>query len=235
MKKTLTVMAIVLMAAVVAFPCAAHAYLTLYLDDNVGHSVTIVDGGVGDTNPNTGAITYGGPVGGWTFNVTTAITTPLVGGPFHVIMDLNSVDMSGGPGTLTLMFNNTGFTLPSLNNLASMHIGGTIGLTTPGTVTYSSYFDSTNSSFLPPTVNGSIMGPLVYSGIGAFGGTLTSNIATGTDPFALTQVVTIQHNASGLTSFNASLDIVPLPASVLLLGSGLLGLVGLGWRRRKES
>ena len=29
---------------------------------------------------------------------------------------------------------------------------------------------------------------------------------------------------------------VPLPPSVLLLGSGILGLVGLGWRRaRKES
>ena len=28
---------------------------------------------------------------------------------------------------------------------------------------------------------------------------------------------------------------VPLPPSALLLGSGLLGLVGLGWRRRKES
>jgi hypothetical protein len=28
---------------------------------------------------------------------------------------------------------------------------------------------------------------------------------------------------------------VPLPPSVLLLGTGILGLAGLGWRRRKES
>ena len=28
---------------------------------------------------------------------------------------------------------------------------------------------------------------------------------------------------------------VPIPPSAMLLGSGLLGLVGLGWRRRKES
>jgi hypothetical protein len=27
---------------------------------------------------------------------------------------------------------------------------------------------------------------------------------------------------------------VPIPPTVLLLGSGLLGLVGLGWRRRKS-
>jgi hypothetical protein len=28
---------------------------------------------------------------------------------------------------------------------------------------------------------------------------------------------------------------VPLPPTVLLLGSGLLGLVGLGWRRNKKN
>jgi hypothetical protein len=32
----------------------------------------------------------------------------------------------------------------------------------------------------------------------------------------------------------SDVDAVPLPPSALLLGSGLLGLVGLGWRRRKE-
>jgi hypothetical protein len=45
--------------------------------------------------------------------------------------------------------------------------------------------------------------------------------------------------ASG-TDFNPGVDnltfqSVPLPPSVLLMGTGLLGLVGLGWRRRKES
>ena len=34
---------------------------------------------------------------------------------------------------------------------------------------------------------------------------------------------------------DVSLTAVPLPPSALLLGSGLLGLVGLGWRRRQTS
>jgi len=50
----------------------------------------------------------------------------------------------------------------------------------------------------------------------------------------------IAHNPVGSTGWVESQDYiirspVPLPPSVLLLGSGLLGLVGLGWRRsRKE-
>jgi len=36
-------------------------------------------------------------------------------------------------------------------------------------------------------------------------------------------------------SRNFDVTPVPLPPSVLLLGSGLLGLVGLGWRRKKTS
>jgi hypothetical protein len=34
---------------------------------------------------------------------------------------------------------------------------------------------------------------------------------------------------------DVSVNAVPLPPSALLMGTGLLGLVGLGWRRRKES
>jgi hypothetical protein len=37
----------------------------------------------------------------------------------------------------------------------------------------------------------------------------------------------------GLTYTPGGDPVVPIPPTVLLMGSGLLGLVGLGWRRRK--
>jgi hypothetical protein len=40
---------------------------------------------------------------------------------------------------------------------------------------------------------------------------------------------------SGFTMDNFVDALIPLPPSALLLGTGLLGLVGLGWRRRKTS
>jgi hypothetical protein len=52
---------------------------------------------------------------------------------------------------------------------------------------------------------------------------------------------TFELNYGGVNGFpevlpySASTTPVPLPPSALLLGSGLLGLVGLGWRRRKVS
>jgi len=40
-------------------------------------------------------------------------------------------------------------------------------------------------------------------------------------------------NGSGHWWLVDNINVVPLPPTALLLGSGLLGLVGLGWRRRK--
>ena len=40
------------------------------------------------------------------------------------------------------------------------------------------------------------------------------------------------HNA---TASGVALDVAPIPPTSLLMGSGILGLVGIGWRRRKAS
>ena len=43
-------------------------------------------------------------------------------------------------------------------------------------------------------------------------------------------------NQVNSTSYSGSLSyVVPIPPSALLLGTGILGIVGLGWRRRKAS
>src|SRR5579859_1400553 len=75
--------------------------------------------------------------------------------------------------------------------------------------------------------------PTAISGTGSatlYG--VTSPGSTSTTPVTVTTLGTVTLGANGLT-FSASSPPVPLPAAVWLLGSGLLGLVGIG--RRKAS
>ena len=245
MKKLLSVMAVLLMAAVVAFPPAAQAIIvptaTLYLDDNAGATLTILDQTpILDSNPLPGVVTYIGALGpNWWLNVTTGVSnSPGVGGLAR--MDLNSVNQSLAAGTLTLMFNDINFANAGVNSSASMAVGGT----TPaigGAVTYSAYFDNTNAFSIPPNpfpppfpnATATLIGTLGPFGGPAFSGTFNGNINT-VNPYSLTEVVTIKHAAAGGSSLDAELKVVPLPPTALLLGGGLLGLVALGWRRRRS-
>lgn len=232
--KVLPILALLLGAAVVAFPPAAHAVATLWLDDpgTVGIDVTVFDNLAGDSNLIPGVITYISPPGGfgvWTVNVTTGISnSPNFPGP--ATTDLNSVNVSSAAGgTLNLIFTDINFALPSLNNTAMMAIGGT----TVDTVTYLAYFDTTNASAYPIPGSAALIGTLGPYGGPSFDGALSTLINTGGGLFSLTELVTITHAGAGTTSFNATLN-VPVPPSALLLGSGLLGLGFLSWRRRKN-
>lgn len=75
--------------------------LTLKLDDGT-NSVTVQDGGAGDSNSTNGAVTWIRSLGVWTVNVSTGIGYPLFGSPSWPYLDLNSVNTSTAPGTLTI-------------------------------------------------------------------------------------------------------------------------------------
>jgi hypothetical protein len=101
-----------------------------------------------------------------------------------------------------------------------------IGGTTVGTVTNLAYFDPNNLLF-----QDSIIG--IFPGLtGAFSQSFSGSISP-EGPFSLTEYVVITHTGAGISSFNAELNVVPVPPSALLLGSGLLGLVGWRFKSRK--
>jgi len=168
-------------------------------------------------NCGVGCYSYNGAVGNWNINVTTGTTSP----GQSPVMDLNTIDhFAGGTGnTLTIEFSATGYT-PSVAGFL-LNIGGTVSA--GGTVTAALYGGTTNTlGTLAPQIGSTLSfsnPPIAFSGSG--GGYLASMSAS---PYALTEVATITFagGRAGQASFDYSVDTMPEPAGVLLLGTAIL-------------
>ena len=176
-------------------------------------------------NANFGTSFYAGAFGAFDDVTINARGVESLGNPWADALDLNSLNVSGGAGTLTVMITET-----DLSRLeATWNVG--VGGTTDGTVQFQSYIDSSNTAFGLGTLV-SDLGPL--NGVD-FSASNSGSVAE-SDLYSWTAVATIVHtldNTNQSTSFDYNAKI-PEPSTLALLGLGVLGF-GFAARRKRKA
>jgi hypothetical protein len=162
-------------------------------------------------------------IGNFTTTVNTGTSTNVP------TLDLSSVDISSsGAGTLVITLSANGFTSPvgAATWLTQFTGNFALGLSTV-TVSLQTYLDLTNTLLGTGTPLSTLSDTVTPFGLSA------TAQATTTEPFALTEVLTIVTTGATHVSLDGSIA-APEPASVALLSSSLIGL-GIAARRKRKA
>lgn len=171
-----------------------------------------------------GTVTAIGKVGVWVVNVSTGETKPTLGSANAPEMDLSTTNNSSGAGMLTIQWSDTDFSL--VPGYIKSTAGGTTNKGDSTSITYTTSTDAGNGLYTPgapaattltwpPFDAGCTAGPCSWHGTASAG-------SVGPTNYSLMQQLVFVATDAVQISGDVHLQVVPEPASVLLLGGVLL-------------
>lgn len=249
--------AVLAVCATVMFAAPAHAGFKIEISDGLGNSLTLQDQlGViaatgsassmtGDFNPMTNQMAFAALTVG-NFSISTeAATNNAPGSPLdgRLASTTTTVTNNGGAGTLTITTTATGFLNPggpAMDMILSSDgaVTGVGSASSGSVVTFESFADSPGSEFGLSNGTGPATCVLGAQLTAACSSGLIDSIINWYRPagsYALSNRMVLDLTAGAEVNTSVvTMATVPEPGSLVLLGTGLFGLVHVARRRRTE-